>query len=107
MASAQSSLKTALQSSYIKSAAPRCARPEGGKKENKMKPIIIKTYPAPESKCELVRLQKDANDVVASLQRCSGLTKAYIVSEIIRQAAPYVEFKLQEVTFSYEPDTES
>ena len=95
------------QSSTDESAAPRCARPEGGKKENKMKPIIIKTYPAPESKCELVRLQKDANDVVASLQRCSGLTKAYIVSEIIRQAAPYVEFKLQEVTFSYEPDTES
>ena len=32
MASAQSSSKTALQSSYIKSAAPRCARPEGGKR---------------------------------------------------------------------------
>nr|DAV93389.1 MAG TPA: hypothetical protein [Caudoviricetes sp.] len=24
----------ALQSSYIKSAAPRCARPEGGKRKN-------------------------------------------------------------------------
>lgn len=63
-----------------------------------MESIIIKTYPAPESKCELVRLQKNANDIVTSLQRGSGLAKSYIVSEIIRQAAPYVEFKLQGVT---------
>ena len=62
-----------------------------------MKPIIIKTYPALESKCELVRLQRDANEIVASLQRGSGLPKSYIVSELIRQSAPYVEFQLQEV----------
>ena len=62
-----------------------------------MKPIIIKTYPVPESKCELVRLQKDANRIVTQLQRERNLRKSYIVSEIIRQAAPYVEFQLQEV----------
>ena len=62
-----------------------------------MDSIIIKTYPAPESKCELVRLQRDANEIVASLQRCSGLSKSYIVSEIIRQASPYIEFQLQGV----------
>lgn len=60
-----------------------------------MESIIIKTYPAPESKCELVRLQKDANKIITELQRGSGLQKSYIVSEIIRQAAPYVEFELQ------------
>ena len=60
-----------------------------------MESIIIKTYPAPESKSELVRLQKDANKIITELQRGSGLQKSYIVSEIIRQAAPYVEFKLQ------------
>lgn len=60
-----------------------------------MESIIIKTYPAPESKSELVRLQKDANKIITELQRGSGLQKSYIVSEIIRQAAPYVEFELQ------------
>lgn len=60
-----------------------------------MKPIIIKTYPAPESKCNLVKLQWDANDIIASMQRESGLSKSYIVSEIIRQAAPFVEFHLE------------
>ena len=57
--------------------------------------ICIKTYPAPESKCELVRLQKDANQIISELQRGSGLPKSFLVSEIIRQAAPYVEFELQ------------
>lgn len=60
-----------------------------------MESIIIKTYPAPESKFELVRLQRDANQIVAELQRGSGLPKSYLVSEIIRQAAPYVEFELE------------
>ena len=60
-----------------------------------MKPIIIKTYPTPESKCELVRLQKDANRIITELQRGSGLRKSYIVSEVIRQAAPFVEFHLE------------
>ena len=61
----------------------------------KLESIIIKTYPAPESKCNLVKLQRDANDIIASMQRESGLAKSYIVSEIIRQAAPYVEFHLE------------
>lgn len=60
-----------------------------------MKPIIIKTYPVEESKCELVRLQKDANRIVTQLQRERNLRKSYIVSEIIRQAAPFVEFHLE------------
>lgn len=60
-----------------------------------MKPIIIKTYPVEESKCELVRLQKDANRIVTQLQREWNLRKSYIVSEIIRQAAPFVEFHLE------------
>ena len=58
--------------------------------------ITIKTYPTPESKCELVRLQKDANQIISELQRVSGLSKSHLVSEIIRQSAPYVEFELQE-----------
>lgn len=60
-----------------------------------MESIIIKTYPAPESKCNLVKLQQDANDIVTSMQRESGLAKSYIVSEIIRQASPFVEFHLE------------
>ena len=64
-----------------------------------MKPIIIKTYPVTESKCELVRLQKDANRIITQLQRERNLRKSYIVSEIIRQAAPYVEFPTEEPTY--------
>lgn len=60
-----------------------------------MDSIIIKTYPTPESKCNLVKLQRDANEIIASMQRESGLSKSYIVSEIIRQAAPFVEFHLE------------
>lgn len=60
-----------------------------------MDKIVIRTYPATESRCELVRLQRDANEIVNGLQRGSGLPKSYLVSEIIRQAAPYVEFQLQ------------
>mgnify|MGYP006910863923 CR=1 FL=1 len=67
----------------------------GGRKVDKMNPIIIKTYPVPESKCELVRLQKDANKIITELQRGSGLQKSFLVSEIIRQVAPYVEFQLE------------
>lgn len=73
----------------------------------KMDSIIIKTYPTPESKCNLVKLQRDANNIVISLQRGSGLTKSYIVSEIIRQAAPYVEFQLQEVQTNVSSDIET
>lgn len=83
----------------MKKAALPAGRPEWAAERNSMKPIIIKTYPAPESKCELVRLQKDANQIISELQRGSGLQKSYIVSEIIRQAAPYVEFELQGGSF--------
>lgn len=72
-----------------------------------MDSIIIKTYPTPESKCNLVKLQRDANNIVISLQRGSGLTKSYIVSGIIRQAAPYVEFQLQEVQTNVSSDIET
>lgn len=71
-----------------------------------MDSIIIKTYPTPESKCNLVKLQRDANDIIASMQRESGLSKSYIVSEIIRQAAPFVEFQLQEVQTNVSSDIE-
>lgn len=72
-----------------------------------MDSIIIKTYPTPESKCNLVKLQRDANEIIASMQRESGLSKSYIVSEIIRQAAPYVEFQLQEVQTNVSSDIET
>lgn len=57
-----------------------------------MKEITIKTYPT-ESRCELVRLQRGANDIIVRLQRESGLSKSHLVSEIIRQAAPFVQFE--------------
>lgn len=72
-----------------------------------MDSIIIKTYPTPESKCNLVKLQRNANEIIASMQRESGLSKSYIVSEIIRQAAPYVEFQLQEVQTNVSSDIEA
>ena len=71
-----------------------------------MKHIIIKTYKVPESKSKLVKLQRDANDIITAIQREQGLSKAYIVSEIIRQAAPYVEFLVEKVPFYEEEDTE-
>ena len=71
-----------------------------------MKPIIIKTYKVPESKSKLVKLQRDANDIITAIQREQGLSKAYIVSEIIRQAAPHVEFLVEKVPFYEEEDTE-
>ena len=72
-----------------------------------MDSIIIKTYPTPESKCNLVKLQRDANEIIASMQRESGLSQSYIVSEIIRQAAPFVEFQLQEVQTNVSSDIET
>ena len=58
-----------------------------------MKSIIIKSYPAPKCKAEVVRLQKDAQKKIHELQRESGLSASFIVSEIIRKAAPYVEIR--------------
>lgn len=76
-------------------APPSGVRDQRAAERIKMDSIIIKTYPTPESKCNLVKLQRDANEIIASMQRESGLSKSYIVSEIIRQAAPFVEFHLE------------
>ena len=87
-------------------APPSGVRDQRAAERINMKPIIIKTYPVEESKCELVRLQKDANRIVTQLQRERNLRKSYIVSEIIRQAAPYVEFHTEGVVLDGNKDAE-
>jgi ATP-dependent RNA circularization protein (DNA/RNA ligase family) len=58
-----------------------------------MESIIIKAHSLPNSKLKTVRLKEYAQDIIRQLQRESGLDASYIVSEIIRQAADYVEFE--------------
>lgn len=61
-----------------------------------MKSIYIKTHRVEKCKNEVVRLQSDARKIVTRLQRESGMNASFIVSEIVRQAAEYVEFKEEE-----------
>lgn len=57
-----------------------------------MNPIVIKTHHVKECKSSLVRLQADAERIVQCYQRESGLSRSYIVSEILRQTEGVVEF---------------
>ena len=54
--------------------------------------IVISKYAASETKNEVVRLDKEARQVIARLQRESGLRAAFIVSEIIKKVEDDVEF---------------
>lgn len=58
-----------------------------------MEKISIRTYVLSHSKNEIVRLNETAQTIVNELQRASGLSATYLVSEIIRQAADYVVFE--------------
>lgn len=64
-----------------------------GRKGNDMDSIVIKTYPVKEVKSEIVRLRPDAQRIVQQMQRESGLSASHLVSEIIKQASPYVLFE--------------
>ena len=64
-----------------------------GRKGNDMDSIVIKTYPVKEVKSEIVRLRPDAQRIVQQMQRESGLSASHLVSEIIKQASPYVVFE--------------
>lgn len=57
-----------------------------------MERIIISKHSVQENKNELVRLRKDAQRAVYRMQRESGLSASFIVSEIVRQAENFVEF---------------
>lgn len=61
-----------------------------------MKPITLTVYRREEPKEDLfgrVRIDPRAEMIVRELQRESGLSLKHIVSEIIVQAAEYVEIK--------------
>ena len=58
-----------------------------------MESIVIKAYPVKEVKSEIVRLRPDAQRIVQQMQRESGLSASHLVSEIIKQASPYVLFE--------------
>lgn len=57
-----------------------------------MKPIVIKTHPVEKSNGNIFRLQSSAAAIIRMHQRASGLSACYIISEIIRKTADYVEF---------------
>ena len=58
-----------------------------------MEPIIIKAPPSKKRRGDIVRLQADASDIIYRYEEKTNYPAAYIVSEIIRQAAPMVQFK--------------
>lgn len=61
-----------------------------------MKPIILKVYREEKMPDELrgrVRISPEAEIIIREFQRASGLSLKQIVSEIIVQAAEYVEIK--------------
>lgn len=58
-----------------------------------MDKITIKTYAINRCKNDVVRLDPAAQKIINQFQRISGLSSKYLVSEIIKQAADYVEFE--------------
>lgn len=58
-----------------------------------MDKITIKTYAINRCKNDVVRLDPAAQKIINQFQRTSGLSSKYLVSEIIKQAADYVEFE--------------
>ena len=58
-----------------------------------MEKITIKAYALNDNKNEIVRLDEKAQRIINQLQRASGLSARYLVSEIIHQAADYVVFE--------------
>lgn len=60
-----------------------------------MKEIVITSYQVPEKDSNIFRLQTDAAKIVRQLQRQSGLSASYILSEIIRQVKDSVSFKYE------------
>lgn len=57
-----------------------------------MAKIVISKYAVRETKNEAVRLDPEAREVLARLQRESGLRAAYIVCEILKQVEDDVVF---------------
>ena len=58
-----------------------------------MDKITIKTYAINRCKNDVVRLDPAVQKIINQFQRISGLSSKYLVSEIIKQAADYVEFE--------------
>lgn len=61
-----------------------------------MRPIVLKVYKEEDLPSDLrgmVRITPEAETIVRELQRASGLSLRHIASEIIIQAADYVEIK--------------
>ena len=58
-----------------------------------MNEIIIRRPPVKRRRNDIVRLQPDASDIILDFEEKEKLPASYLVSEIIRQAAPYIKFK--------------
>lgn len=60
-----------------------------------MKEIVIKSYLA-HNPNNTFRLHADAAKIIRDLQRLTGMTASYILSEMVRQAKDYVVIETQD-----------